>query len=109
LLQVDLKNEIFLLFACGNGLLQVLKKCGAFIDFKKELIRVNIPDPNAYFVENDVTLQVELYDQGSWQDDILGRGEMSLLPFMDTPGTTTLDSMKQTYEPHSLYHFYYYY
>jgi hypothetical protein len=68
---------------------QVLKKCGAYVDFKKEMLRLNVSDPELYLVENDVTLIMELWDQGAWQDEILGRGELTMLMFMDSAGESS--------------------
>ena len=66
--------------------LQTLKKCNANIDFKKEQLRVDFPEPEMYFLDGDLTLIMELWDQGAWKDELLGRGETSVLNMMDRPG-----------------------
>lgn len=56
------------------------------MDFKRDELVLNIAEPESLIVGNAIHLVLELWDQGAWQEDILGRGEVPVLPFMDSPG-----------------------
>jgi hypothetical protein len=69
---------------------QVIKKAGAFIDFNRDELVLNVAEPEALVFKDQIHLLLELWDQGAWQEELLGRGEVPALPFMDMPGQSVI-------------------